>query len=444
MTPLLLLFEEKYGKPYSKGLRVNSPRSAEASNARHNFCRKSASRQAGRIASRRHPFYTAAMKSILRFLVIMVFVFGAALLWKSDKRRAFSQPPRQETKIGVNPQEEVDRALRPLRAAPEVPAWSKDEFQGRLSDAFQRNDPCAVLGLLAEEASVAPQKFLTAGMEVLFRQQRGRHDLLEELFTREDSPLFGVPQEDSRRKETRFLNALVQSNQLTGYGEEEDVKNPHRDPEQAINTLRELIAEEPDNGAYQFFLAQALRQNGEKKTEVDRAYANAAEARRFDSFYQGVYDQLQNLAYDNLATFAWVYSYMHRAPVPDFNTAQRNLRYWASTNDTGKWIAGRLAKRLVSVGERYKATSPGYLYSQMEYLMGQNLKYTVEGRWEKKWEETAEKMRENRAFIAETPESVTNAELELYQGVLEGEARECNFATWQTLYDAYRAKGDKS
>jgi hypothetical protein len=382
------------------------------------------------------------MKSILRFFVVMVFVFGAALLWKADKRRAFSQPPRQETKVGVNPQEEVDRALRPLRAAPEVPVWSKEDFQSRLGDAFQRNDPCAVLGVLSEEALVAPQKFLTAGMEVLLRQQRGRHELLEELYTREDSPLFGVPQEDSRRKETRFLNALVQSNQLNGYGEEEGVKNPHRDAEKAVATFRELIAEEPDNGAYQYFLAQALRQTGEKKPEVDRAYANAAEARRFDSFYQGIYDQLQNLAYDNVATFAWVYSYMRRAPIPEFNTAP--LRYWASTNDTGKWIAGRLAKRLVSVGEHYKASSPGYLYSQIEYLSGQNLKYTVEGRWERKWEETAEKMRENRAFIAETPESVTNAELELYQGVLEGTPSECNFATWQTLFDAYRAKRDKS
>lgn len=383
------------------------------------------------------------MKSILRFLLIMVFVFGAALLWKSDKRRAFSQPPRQEAKIGVNPQEEVDRALRPLRTAPEVAAWSKDDFQGRLGDAFQRNDPCAVMSLFSEEAAVAPQKFLTAGMEVLLRQQRGRHELMEDLFTREDSPLFGVPQEASRRKETRFLNALVQSNQLSGYGEEENAKNPHRDTEKAIATFRELMAEEPDNGAYQFFLAQAMRQGGEKKTEVERAYANAAEARRFDSFYQGIYDQLQNLAYDNLATFAWVYSYMHRAPVPDFNSASRNLRNWASANDTGKWIAGRLAKRLVSVGEHYKATSPGYLYSQMEYLLGQNLKYTVEGRWERKWEETAEKMRENRAFIAETPEGVTNAELELYQGVLEGTQSECNFATWQTLFDAYRAKLDR-
>ncbi|RZA09245.1 MAG: tetratricopeptide repeat protein, partial [Proteobacteria bacterium] len=345
------------------------------------------------------------MKSILRFVVILCLVFGAALVWKADKRRTFVQAPRQETAVGVNPQEEVDRALRPLRAAPEVPAWSRDEFQGRLSDAFSRNDPCAVIGLLSEEAAVSPQKFLTAGMEVLFKQQRGREDLLEELYVREDSPLFGVPQEDSRRKETRFLNALVESNQLSGYGEEADAKNPHRDTEKAIATFKELLAEEPDNGAYQFFLAQALRQSGEKKTEVERAYANAAEAKKFDPYYQGIYDNLQNLAFDNLATFAWVYSYMQRAPVPDFSAASRNLRGWALSNDTGKWIAGRLAKRLVDVGTRYKANSPGYKFSQIEYLIGQNLKYTVDGRWEKNWEETTEKMREARAFIAETPVS---------------------------------------
>lgn len=380
------------------------------------------------------------MKSILRFLVVMALVFGAALLWKSDKRRAFNQPVRAEAKVGVNPQEEVERALRPLRTAPEVAVWSKEEFQGLLNDAFQRNDPCAVVALASEDAPVAPQKMLVAGMEVLMRQQRDRPELLEELFTREDSPLLGNVQEESRRKETRFFNALVQSGQLVNSAGEDEERVSFKDTEKAIATFRELMAEEPDNGAYQFFLAQALRQSGEKKEEMERAYANAAEAKRFDTFYQGIYNNLQELAYENLATFAWVYTYLHRAPAPDFGAAQRNLRGWAMRSDTGKWIANRLAKRMIDTGARYKASSPGYLYSQTEYVMGHNLRYTVEGRWEKNWEETAEKMREVRAFIGETPEAVVNAELELYQGVLEGTKADCNWATWQNLFDAYRAK----
>ena len=384
------------------------------------------------------------MKSILRFVVVLGLVFGAALLWKADKRRSFAPPPRAEVKVGVNPQEEVDKALRPLRTEPEGPGWSKETFQGLLGDAFERNDPCAVVALTEAPAPVAPSKFLVSGMEVLLRQQRERPELLEALYAREDSPLYGEVQEDARAKEIRFFNALVESGQLRTGDQEGEPRLTAARNERAVETLRELIQEEPDNGAYQFFLAQALKQGGEKKEEVQRAYANAAEAKRFEPFYQGVFDNLQELAFENIATFAWVYSYLHRSPMPDFQTAQRNLRNWAAGNDTGKWVASRLANRLIATGQRYKETSPGYLYSQVEYVMGHNLRYLVQGRWEKNWEETAEKMREVRAFIAEAPPAVTNAELELYQDLLGGEKGACRFATWQALYDAYRAKRDSA
>jgi hypothetical protein len=269
---------------------------------------------------------------------------------------------------------------------------------------------------------------------------RGRNDLLTELYTSPDSPMFGRIQPDSRRKETRFLNALVNSDQLEGFAGQEPGKNRYRDYDKAIETFRELAAEDPENGAPSFFLAQSLRASGAKKEEVEAALADAAKAKRFDAYYQGVYDSLQSLAYDNLATFTWVYSYLHRAPVPDYNYAKNALLGWAQRSDTGKWVAARLSNRLIDTGEHYKQESPGYLFSHLEYVLGHNVRFTVDGRWQKNWNETVEKMAEVKNFIAETSPAVNNAEVELYRDVIAGRAEECHFSTWQALFDAYRAK----
>lgn len=381
------------------------------------------------------------MKSILRFLVVMALVFGATLLWRTDTQMHFAAPAPSK---GVNPHEEVERALRPLRTAPVVKTWSREIYQSRLDEAFRRNDPCSVVALLQEEASVAPETRLAAGMQTILKRSRDSQPVLEELFA-ENSPLLGKPFEESRRPETRFLNALVYSNQLMGYDSDANHphRNSHRNTERAVEILRELEQEDPANGAYSYFLAHALRQGGAKKEEVEAAYVQAAKAARFDTFYQAAFDTLQGLAYDNLATFAWVYTYLKGAPVPDFGSGTRNLRSWASNSDTGKWIANRLAKRLIDTGTRNKNESPGYLYSPMEYILGYNLRYTVGGLPEKSWEEYTDRMKEVRAFIGETPPAVDLAEIELYKSLFSGSRSgggDCSFSTWQSLFEAYKSK----
>lgn len=377
------------------------------------------------------------MKSILRFFLVMVLVFGATLVWRSEPKALLGASQGNKNQ---NPHEEVERALRPLRGAPLVAVWSKPVFQSRLEDAFRRNDPCAAVAVWGEPSSVSPETRIAAGMDVLLSRQREQHPLLEELFS-EGSPWLGKPQEASRRLETRFLNALLYSNQLNGYefNAENPQRNAHRNNERAIEIFRELAQEDSENGAYSFFLAQALRQSGAKKEEVEAAYAQAAKGPRFETFYQAFLDTLQSVAYENLATFAWVYSYLKSAPIPDFQSGSRNLRNWASGNDTGKWVAGRIANRLIDTGNRYKAQSPGYEYSQIEYILGYGLRYAVTGRAEKDREEYMERMQEVRNFIGEAPESAKHAQLELYRQMF-GKSQDCNFSTWQALYDAYRAK----
>lgn len=381
------------------------------------------------------------MQSIIRFLLVMVLVFGTALLWKTDRKSVAGAPPKVAGK-GNDPQEEVEKALRPLRLGTLQKDWSKEAFQDRLADALNRNDPCSVLILLHEDAPVSPEERWAGGMEVLLKRQREKSPLLEELFATANSPLMGKPNEESRRKETRFFNALLLSNQLEGYDENSEAphRNPYRDNEKAASIFKELVAEDPENGAYSFFLVQALRQTGGSTDDAQAAYSAASKAAKFDMFYQQMYDELLLASYDNLASFAWVYSYLHGAPVPNVPNLLRNLRYWASKEDPGKWVANRIAKKLIDIGGRYKTVSPGYLYSQTEYMQGYTLRYAIEGRAEQSWEDYTKRMKEARDFISETPATVGLAEVDLYTDFFSGKNEDCRWNSWQALFEAYRAK----
>jgi hypothetical protein len=382
------------------------------------------------------------MKSIIRFLVVMALVFGAALLWKSDRKRPSLSPPKLAEK-GEDPQESLNRSLRPLGMGTVQEEWSKKVFQARLEDAFDRNDPCSVLLLQQESAPVSPEERWAAGMEVLLHRQRNPSPLLEELFASADSPLMGKPQENSRRKETLFFNALLYANQLEGYNETSDHphRNPYRNTEKAIDTLRQLAQQDPDNGAYNFFLAQVLRYAGTAKDEVQGTYAAASKAPQFDTFYQSIYDSLLQISYENLATFSWVYLYLHHAPTPNFNAGIHYLKNWAHDADPGRWAANRIVRKFIALGEHYKTESPGYLYSQSEYLLGYALRYTLDGRYDNNREDYLKRMKDAKDFISETPPSVGLAETDLYMDYFHSkEKRDCRWAAWQSLFDAYRAK----
>lgn len=376
------------------------------------------------------------MQSIIRFVIVMAMVFGTVLLWRSDHTRSFASPPKTSGK-GQDPQEEIERSLRPLRMAPVQQDWSKEAFQARVEDAIRRNDPCAMLILLREATPVSPEAKWALGNEVVLRNSGDVPPSVTELFAREDSPLLGKPNEESKHLDTRFFNALLYSGQLEG-GEAD--AHSFRNNEKAIAIFRELAQEDAENGAYNFFLAQALKQSGAKKEEAESAYILSAKAPRFDTFYQGLYDNLLKLTYNNLAAFTWVYSYLHNAPMPNFANGTRNLRNWASDSDTGKWIANRTSKRLIDVGAKYKTDSPGYLYSQVEYMLGYGLRYTLDGKWEKDREEYMEKMKEARDNISEIPPGVSEAVSDLYRNFFQGESEDCRWSSWQALFQAYRAK----
>lgn len=383
------------------------------------------------------------MKAIARFLILLLLVCGTALAWKSNDRRFRHYVSNDEASRAKEEGDVLQGLLHPVQGHSQSNnsdlAWSKADFQAKLEDAFQKNDPCAVQELLHNTKDAAPRDFWSAGMAVLL--SNSKQPALEELLASPDSPLYGQPREDGKSMEARFFNALAYSGQLRLVEEGEDSPR-HKGPrnlDKAIEIFKALQQEDGENGAYAYFLAGALRQSGSKKEEVHAALGQAAKASHFESFYQKLYDELQTAAYSNVAAFAWVHSFLDTAPTPDYEIVTRYLKYWAHNEEPGKWIALRLAKRLVEVGSGYKAHSPGYQFSRSEYLLGQNLKYTVEGRMEKSWEDYMNKMREAQDFISESPKPVLDSESNLYRERIETKPS-CGPDAWKSLYAAYKAK----
>jgi hypothetical protein len=320
--------------------------------------------------------------------------------------------------------------------------WSKADFQAKLEESFQKNDPCAVLDLLHRATNVAPSEFWSSGMAVLLNQSK--NEALLELLTKPNSPLYGQTFEDPKTPEARFFNALSNSGQLHAIDVDEEAhRHGPRNLEKAIETFKALAQENPENGAYSFFLAGALRQNGANKEEVHAAFSAAAKASHFDPFFQHLFDELTTVAYSNAAAFTWVYSFLESGPAPDYEIGTRYLKFWAHSEEPGKWVAHKIAKHLVDIGTSYKTNSPGYQFSRNEYLLGQNLKYTVDGTMEKSWEEYSNKMKTAQNFISEIPKPVKDSEINLYRERIEAKPN-CGPDAWKSLFAAYKAKKEET
>lgn len=388
------------------------------------------------------------MKAIVRYLVLLLLVCGTALAWKGNGRGFSRFSPLDDSARQKEEGEAMQAALQPLLQArsvskKDVSAWSKGEFQARLEEAFQKNDPCLVQELIHHPQDAAPREFWSAGMAVLLGQYGDKNAPLEELLAGADSPVYGIPHEEAKKMEERFFTALIHSGQLQGMDESDDSpRRTGKNFEKAIEEFKALAQEDSDNGAHSFFLAGALRQSGAKKEEVRAAMNQAARAKKFEPYYQGLFDQLLSVGYANVATFAWVHAFLEKMPAPDYDQGIRYLKYWASEEEPGKWIAHNVAKRLADTGSKFKAQSPGYIFSRQEYLLGKNLQFTVEGKPQKSWEEYINKTREATEFISERPKPVTDAEISLY-GDRIGEKHACGPEAWKSLYAAYKAKKEK-
>jgi tetratricopeptide (TPR) repeat protein len=379
------------------------------------------------------------MKAITRFLLLLLLVCGTIFVCKTNDRqfRRFSEDGSHLKEEG----EMLQEVLQPAHAsALSQPAWSKAEFQTRLEEAFQKNEPCVVIELLRDTRDAPPREFWSSGMAVLLSLTQERSPLFGELLASPSSPFYGIP-ESSTRTETQFFNALFYSGQLRGLGESNDTPRRHgsRNLDRAIEIFRSLAQKDPENGIFPFFLSSALRLNGAKKEEVRAALSQASKALRFDPYYQSIFDNLQSVAFRNAATFAFVHIFLEFMPAPDYEQGIHYLKYWAHSEEPGKWIALRLAKRMAELGAGYKKRSPGYQFSRSEYVLGQNLKFTVEGKMEKSWEEYMKLMRAAQEFISESPQAVVDAESSLYRERIENKLS-CGPDIWKTLYAAYKAK----
>lgn len=383
------------------------------------------------------------MNSLIRYALVIAVFFLVAIFVSNDRVSIAAAPPAAPGK-NEDPMESVYRAIRFTGTTPMASEWTLESFQSRLEEAFRKGDPCMVVSLIEEDAPVAPSVKWAAGMDVFLRWTENSSPLLNKLLASTASPIYGNFEigADVKAKEILFMKALRASNQWNDGGNGEENRLSFKEVDEGVNILKTLAQEDPENGIYNLFLGQALRLIGAKKEEVESAYVQASKAPKMEAFYQGIYDQLLASSYTNPATFVWAYSFLHHTPEPNFANVVRNLKNWASDSEPGKWIASKIAKRMIEMGVKYKSESPGFLISQQEYLLGHNLKYALDSRLSNDREELMAKMKEAKDFISEVPPSVGAAEAEIFMGRIQpGGDSVCNWSSWQNLFDYYKAKG---
>jgi hypothetical protein len=382
------------------------------------------------------------MNSLIRYALVIAIFFIVAIFVTNDRVSIAAAPPSSPGK-NEDPMESVYRAIRFTGNTPMAMEWTLVGFQKRLEEAFRKGDPCMVMALIEDEAPVSPAVKWAAGMEVFLRWSESSDPLLKKLFASTASPIYGNFDlgSEAQPKEILFMKALRASNQWTDGMDGEENRLSFKEVDEAVNSLKALAQEDPENGIYNLFLGQALRLIGAKKEEVESAYVQASKAPKFEAFYQRIYDQLLSSSFTNTATFVWAYAFLHQTPEPNFSNVVRNLKNWAADSEPGKWIASKLAKRMIDLGVKYKAESPGYLISQQEYLLGHSLKYAIDSRISSNREELMAKMKEAKDFISEIPAPVGAAEAEIFMGRIQPNGDSvCNWSSWQNLYDYYRAK----
>ena len=181
------------------------------------------------------------MKAIARFLMLLFLICGTALAWKTNDNRVRGYSGDHSR--AKEDKENIEFILQQVHGVSKIDqTWSKIDFQARLEDAFERNDPCAVKDLIRYSREVSPKEFWSSGMRVLFKRFKEKSEVLKELLSEPEGPIYGLPREDAVSREARFLNALLFSGQIMGKGEREDQwkKKTLRSPEKSVEILKKI------------------------------------------------------------------------------------------------------------------------------------------------------------------------------------------------------------
>jgi len=367
-------------------------------------------------------------------MAVLLVLFGIYFLSPGEEKISVVSIPDKDLKA-------LSRSFGSLPMNSMQRNWSEKDFEKELQLAFRKNNPCAALDLMEESAQISPAITFSAGMRSLLTFVGEDKAALLVSFGDARSPLFGAgvsgTELDATSASIRFLEALLLSGNLDW---PEGAGNSKRSMERALEILEKLGFEDPENGVIFYFIGQVKRFLGRSKEEVREAYTLASKTTKFNPYYQDLYDQLLKISYKNVATFAFVHRFLEAAPSPNYNEGLRYIRYWAQSEEPGKWVANRISKKLIELGEKHKKESPGYLYQQKEYVEGQNLKLTVEGRPEKDWESYVNKMKEAKDFMSDWPPQARLAQAGLLQSVLSNKKNSCDSQVWKQLYEAYKNK----
>jgi hypothetical protein len=384
------------------------------------------------------------MKGTFRFgLLLLVLVAATAV---GQGRSVPSLPSSSSAEAEQNLQRALDRQGigSGLRASLDQ-ASGRDQFLAQLGAAFREDDVCAVQEILEQgvKSGLSGIELWASGASLLLRDLPQNHPL-SEVFGRAESPLFGKSGQ-VQSVEGRFLGALLKGNQLRGFQKNSETPegNPRIDLSAAAAELQALMSENPENGAYPFFLAQVLRLQGGERDKVKDLLLVGAKAPQFNSHLSELLDQFQAIAYTNAATFSWFFRFYQSVTEIDFSFGARGLRGFVLTEAENKWLVDRYSKKWIDIGLKRKASSVGYSFSREEFYLGHNLRMYLDGVFERTWKEVEERQAQAKQAMEAGLENVAPLVAEAFSQSFDARKSinlRCDFRPWVNLFEIYRQK----
>lgn len=262
-----------------------------------------------------------------------------------------------------------------------------------LAQALKNDDVCEV----ARALSGARSDFAAAGLLPWIGHSLGPFNELVSA----TGPLRGQPLLNSRQRSTRFFNALLLADLLSG------VRGASVDLDRARSILQDLEHEDPGNGAYAYFRLAVESKQGRDESELQETIHDIARADRFDSYLSSFARELHRLGWETPSLHLFVRSVLANLPVPKYDVSRDILRSAVAESRSATSVrmdVRAIARLLVQEGTRAERGYQSYGFLPIEYEAGRSL-------WRQSVDITVEPLPPNFREISAAKENLNPTEL---------------------------------
>lgn len=255
---------------------------------------------------------TARPKSSTTTFAILVLIVIVALIAHFTKNRSPRLPAEKLKTIPeiLSESAVVKKSIEPtfIEERPNEKPQAEEKID--LQEILLRNDACALMRIMDQPLDHSLiSEHLLANNDLLPHSNE-ENTTFEILFKRGGGTFSKSITDET--KNLKFYNALFISDQLEG------LKPLEVDLAKAELLLMELVDEDPDNGAYSFFLAPVKAKLARSKSEIESELQKALYAPSFDTFSVAIAQRIWERGLQDSASMVAARILISKMPIPNY------------------------------------------------------------------------------------------------------------------------------